>query len=594
MSDVFFLALRRMRAPIILLVVVYSIATLGMVLIPGQDSNGEPWHMSFFYAFYFVSFMGTTIGFGEIPYEFTDSQRAWVLVCIYTSVVAWLYAIGSVLRLVQDSTFQQALSERSFRRAIERLEQPFYIICGYGETGELIHKGLARLGLIAVVIDLNRERTSSLELEELPHAPITLTGDGSNAQILLKAGINRSNCRGVIAVTENDHVNLRVAVSSKLLNHLVPVLCRSEIEDEAANMASFGTDAIINPYHTFATRLSMMAHKPALHRVQNWLINQHSPEHIADRKLPRGRWIICGYGRLGKAIDQQLMRDGITLVIADPDPIASRAPKDAIIGRGTEATTLHEAGVEGASLIVAASDDDANNLSVLITAKQLNPDIYTIGRVSGTTNQLLFKQAQCDYIMRRSQLVANEVLTIISRPLVTRFIKYSGSLSEIDTEQLITNITQLTPRQNPITWRLCLNKDDAPALFHHLENGRALTVGDVCNHPSLPKAKCRPLLLLRGGVSHLLPTIQTDLRQGDQLLVCGSSKDLLLPQRLANNSELIDTLINKNFHHIPILRWWANRHSPVTSHNPAKNRPADSNQADQSRVNHQVNQSHEA
>ncbi len=559
MSDIFFLALRRLRAPLVLLIAVYAVATMGMVLIPGEDGNGNTWHMSFFHAFYFVSFMGTTIGFGEIPYPFTEMQRAWVLVCIYTSVITWLYAIGSILTLVQDPLFRQAIAERGFTRAIHRNEQPFYIICGYGETGELIHRGLSRLGLVTVIIDYNQARTSSLQLQDFRYAPIILAADGTNPQVLLKAGINRHNCRGIIAVTEDDHTNLQVAVSSKLLNRDVAVLCRSEIEDEAANMASFGTDVIINPYLAFASRVNMLAHKPALHKIQNWLINQYSPEHITEDRLPLGRWIICGYGRLGKAIANNLDRENIELVIVDPDPIASRAPESTIVGRGTEAKTLQEAGVNETDLIIAASDDDANNLSILMTARQLNPDIYTVGRVSGQHNQVLFKQAQCQYIMRRSQLVANEVLTMISRPLVSRFVKYSGSLSEIDTEQLIDAIGGLTKNRDPITWRLGLNTVEAPAIADHLSTGRKLTVGDVCNHEKLNHARCIPLLLLRGGVSQLLPPTQTELALDDQLLVCGGSRHLLLPERLRDNNELIDTLINRNRHHIPLLRWLANR-----------------------------------
>jgi len=139
MGNIFFLVLRRMRLPLIVLVIVYSIATLGMTLIPGVTPEGETWHMSFFHAFYFVSFMGTTIGFGEIPHEFTDMQRSWVLLCIYTSVISWLYGIGSLLKLAQDETFLQAVARRTFARSISKIDTPFYIICGYGETGEMIN-----------------------------------------------------------------------------------------------------------------------------------------------------------------------------------------------------------------------------------------------------------------------------------------------------------------------------------------------------------------------------------------------------------------------------------------------------------------------
>ena len=70
--------MRQMRIPIIILIFGYSISILGMVIAPGTDDQGNPWHMSFFDAFYFVSFTATTIGFGELPYTFSNAQRTWV------------------------------------------------------------------------------------------------------------------------------------------------------------------------------------------------------------------------------------------------------------------------------------------------------------------------------------------------------------------------------------------------------------------------------------------------------------------------------------------------------------------------------------
>jgi len=75
MNPVTSLILRQMRAPLIVIVAVFSIATLGMVLIPGVDDQGQVWRMDFFHALYFVSFTATTIGFGEIPYPLTDEQQ---------------------------------------------------------------------------------------------------------------------------------------------------------------------------------------------------------------------------------------------------------------------------------------------------------------------------------------------------------------------------------------------------------------------------------------------------------------------------------------------------------------------------------------
>src|SRR6056300_524915 len=102
MNTLIYIMLRRLRMPLLVLIFVYAVSTLGLVLIPGQDDQGQPWRMDFFHAFYFVSFMGSTIGFGEVPYPFTPGQRMWTLVCIYSTVIAWLYAIGSSLAILQD------------------------------------------------------------------------------------------------------------------------------------------------------------------------------------------------------------------------------------------------------------------------------------------------------------------------------------------------------------------------------------------------------------------------------------------------------------------------------------------------------------
>ena len=77
MRNLIYLLLRRMRMPLIVIILAYAVSILGLVLIPGVDDQGQPWHMSIFHAFYFVSFMGSTIGFGEIPYPFSDPQRLW-------------------------------------------------------------------------------------------------------------------------------------------------------------------------------------------------------------------------------------------------------------------------------------------------------------------------------------------------------------------------------------------------------------------------------------------------------------------------------------------------------------------------------------
>src|ERR671913_145027 len=127
-SATIFLILRRMRVPLIVLIVIFSVSVLGLTVIPGQDAEGNPIPMGFFDAFYVMSYTATTIGFGEIPFPFTYNQRMWVTVTIYLTVIGWAYAIGSLLALLQDRAFRQALALQQFRRRVARLREPFLLI----------------------------------------------------------------------------------------------------------------------------------------------------------------------------------------------------------------------------------------------------------------------------------------------------------------------------------------------------------------------------------------------------------------------------------------------------------------------------------
>src|SRR3954468_23855076 len=123
-SATIFLILRRMRAPLIVLIVIFSVSVLGLTVIPGEDAQGRPWQMGFFDAFYVMSYTATTIGFGELPYPFTYNQRMWVTISIYLTVVGWAYAIGSLLALLQDRSFRSARALQRFRRTVDRLGGP--------------------------------------------------------------------------------------------------------------------------------------------------------------------------------------------------------------------------------------------------------------------------------------------------------------------------------------------------------------------------------------------------------------------------------------------------------------------------------------
>ncbi|MCK5477663.1 MAG: hypothetical protein KAI44_01990, partial [Methylococcales bacterium] len=162
LSRVTFIVMREMRSPLIALLLVYSISILGMVFIPGIEIEGETQYLSIFHAFYFMTYTATTTGFGEIPIEFSDAQRFWAIICLYGSVITWFYAIGTIIRLFQNPFLLRAFSEWRFSRGVQRIQEPFVILCGFGDTGSVLMRGLSDYGFPAVVIDNDIERIKAL------------------------------------------------------------------------------------------------------------------------------------------------------------------------------------------------------------------------------------------------------------------------------------------------------------------------------------------------------------------------------------------------------------------------------------------------
>lgn len=522
-----FLVLRRLRAPLIVLIVVYSVNILGYVLIPGQDPEGNVHHMSFFDAFYFVSFMGSTIGFGELPYEFTYAQRFWTMGAMYSTVISWLYSIGSVFAIFRDDAFLRLVNRTKFRHTVRGMREPFYIVCGYGLTGSMVVDRLISRGVHCVVIDVDPKRIEALELETLTLDVPCICADAKEPEALNDAGIEHPSCVGVLCLTNVDHVNLSVAIASKLLKPNRPVISRTETEDYARNLKSFGTDQVMYPFDIFAEYLNMAIHNPFRHLVHDWLI---SPEHRAvtsAEKPKHGTWIICGYGRFGKSLKHYFdQHDDVNTVIIEPDPTRYQdlAEEEVVVsGLGTEAQTLMEAGVKDAVGIIAGTADDANNLSIIMTARDLKPKLITIARQNNRSNHSVFEAAAIDMIMDPSSIIANHILALIKAPQLVEFLDEVREQEETLCEELLHQLNKLVGDRELDSWAVSIDQNAAPAMYEQLIRGKDIPVSTLYRHPlNRDNLLCSKVLMVKRNDKYiLLPDDDFNLRNEDRVLICG-------------------------------------------------------------------------
>jgi voltage-gated potassium channel len=545
LPSIFFIVLRRLRAPLIVLISAYALSIAGFVAIPGMQDDGSPWRMDFFHAFYFVSYMGSTIGFGEIPYAFTGAQRLWTLFSIYATVISWLYAIGTMIAILQDRVFLQAVARTHATHRIQKLRDPFYLVCGYGEAGKVANRFLREVGEQTVVIDRSEQPINELLHDDSSFHRLALIGDAADPSQLQRAGLTHPLCKGVIAVIGSDQENLKIAISAKLLNPGLRVIGRVSEEDTAENMRSFGTDHIINPFNTFAWHFALAFSSPAQHLLNDWL-SQTDYQTLNEPVFPpRGKWILCGYGRFGKALHRKLEEQGNEIVVIEASPGDTDPPEGSIRGRGTEAITLQQAQIGEAVGIIAGTDNDTNNLSIIMTAMALHPDLFTVARQNQNRNAPLFEAARVSIVFNQNKLIASQIINLLNTPLTHEFLRRANKRGVSWSNELVSRIGATVENKAPLTWVLELTPSVAPAFVQARNRGHSIPLGLLYREPHNRKARLPsvPLMIARGEQRLLTPEDDTEMQAGDRVLFCGPRNARTKMLTTITNNEIMSYLL---------------------------------------------------
>ena len=327
-----------------------------------------------------ISNTASTIGFGEIPYPFTYNQRMWVTISIYLTVVGWASAIGSLLALLQESGFRQALALQHFTRKVERMREPFLLIVGYGRTGELLARSLDALGRRFVVIDgttgASTTSTSTPTTRTCPAWSQTLATPGTSPS----RAWTSLPCEGVLALTDDDEANLAVVQAAALLRPDLPVITRAVSPDHGRAVRAFGTPTVVNPFDRFGAHLRIALPAPASYQLMTWLESGPGAP-LPPRGLPavaralgdlRVRPLRAGgHFRLrGGGLD--VNRGGAPR----RRPSTTRTPSSAT---ATSRGCWPAPGSNDAAGFVAGTDNDTTNLSLIAAARRANPDAVRRG-----------------------------------------------------------------------------------------------------------------------------------------------------------------------------------------------------------------------
>ncbi|NNE33446.1 MAG: potassium channel protein [Winogradskyella sp.] len=201
----------------------------------------------------------------------------------------------------------------------------------------------------------------------------------------------------------------------------------------------------------------------AISIITEYILSRNNFEELKQRKMQKkidamsNHIIICGYGRNGKQAAKKLMAYKKPFVIIERDKeLIERFQQDDkpfIYGNANEDETLFEAGIKKASTLICALPSDADNLFVVLSARQINNKLTIISRASQETSYNKLKLAGANNVILPDRIGGDHMASLVVVPDLVEFIDNLGivgerniNIEEIKVEQLYNASQEKTIR----------------------------------------------------------------------------------------------------------------------------------------------------
>jgi voltage-gated potassium channel len=133
--------------------------------------------------------------------------------------------------------------------------------------------------------------------------------------------------------------------------------------------------------------------------------------------------IVCGFGRVGTAIGEEVAAASAALVVVEVNPErVSGTAILSVVGDATDDRVLEQAGLRRARALVAALDTDAANLFVTLSARALRPDLFIVSLARAQENEEKLRRAGADRVVNPHSIGGSRVAAFVLQPHVTEFL----------------------------------------------------------------------------------------------------------------------------------------------------------------------------
>lgn len=187
--------------------------------------------------------------------------------------------------------------------------------------------------------------------------------------------------------------------------------------------------------------------------ITEYILSKNNIEELKQKKMQKkidgfsDHIIICGYGRNGKQAAIKLLAYNKPFVIIEKDQeVMDKFQSDDIpfvFGNANEDETLFQAGIERASTLICALPNDADNLFVVLSARQINASLTIISRASQETSYQKLKFAGANNVILPDRIGGDHMASLVVVPDLIEFIdnlsivgKSNINIEEISIEKL--------------------------------------------------------------------------------------------------------------------------------------------------------------
>ncbi len=160
------------------------------------------------------------------------------------------------------------------------------------------------------------------------------------------------------------------------------------------------------------------------------LVEGHLGQAMERRRMDKriaalhGHVIVCGWGRVGRAIARELDAAGKDIVVIDNDSerLATITSHLHVLGDASDDDVLRHAGIERAAALVAAVSTDAANLFITLSGRSLRPDLFIVSRAREETSDAKLLRAGADRVVNPQEIGGARIAAFLVRPHVTEFL----------------------------------------------------------------------------------------------------------------------------------------------------------------------------